>query len=151
MGASEHEQFLAPGSHQFPSGEPGLTGASDPVCGAGVTGCTGADGSGAGTGSTRRWILSGFRKDDARRGGVMIGGAGATRAEAIGAGVTGGAGTAGAGWDAGTTGALAGPDAVARSGWVTAFGLATTSAPAGTLAAGAVEAVPRRTCPPTAR
>ena len=50
----EQEQFLAPGSHQFPSGEPGFTGAAGPFCGTGSTGWAAADGCGAATGCTRR-------------------------------------------------------------------------------------------------
>jgi hypothetical protein len=74
----------------------------------------------------------------------MMRGAGVTKA-----GATCGAGEAGAGWDAGPSGALAGSGVVTELGWVTAFGLAMTSAPAGTLAAGAMGVVPRRTCPLT--
>jgi hypothetical protein len=65
------------------------------------------------------------------RGVVAIGGAGAPC----------GAGKAGAGWDAGPTGAWAGSGVVAGLGWAAACGVAMASAPAGTLAAGAVAAV----------
>jgi hypothetical protein len=65
------------------------------------------------------------------RGVVAIGGAGAAC----------GVGKAGAGWDAGPTGAWAGSGVVAGLGWVAVFGVAMMSAPAGTLAAGAVAAV----------
>ena len=58
-----------------------------------------------------------------------------------------GAGGAGAGWDAGRMGAVAGSGGVAGGGWVIVFGLAAMSALAGELAAGTVGAVSRRTCP----
>ena len=79
----------------------------------------------------------------------MLRGTGAIRAGVMGLVAACGAGEAGAGWDAGPTGAAAGSGVVARSGRITAFGLAIMSAPAGTLATGATGAVLRRTCPST--
>jgi hypothetical protein len=79
---------------------------------------------------------------------VLLPGAGAPRAGVMGVVAACGAGEAGAGWDAGPTGALAESGVVAGVGRVAAFGMAIMSA-TGTPGADAVGAVLRGTCPST--